>query len=375
MYPDGRAATADVAALLAVRPLRRRRPRAADDGGAAARPRPAGGADRVPGARARRADRRGGRARRRATSASSADTVPGVAQPDRLGEIEELLSGSESSLAEVADAILEAVGAARVSLSEIDPSRRCVRDHRGARRGLARAWNAIPARDVDPSPERRRRQGVRLPRLRSAAWILPTARPDRSRARLPLRRISPAPASGRARRALEPALRFDRARPRPRRAHSSSRCSEVSRSPSPQPDEIAPTSVLVCHDDPLVGHGIARLLEETGLARASLARSPADAVRSGPLRAPDVVIGDLALGGRRIDAWIDELRAAGVDAPLLVVAPHDGGDSLGVALAAGATGIRPSLRRRERALARSRRGLAGTVVAPPQSMCAARRRL
>ena len=97
--------------------------------------------------------------------------------------------------------------------------------------------------------------------------------------------------------------------------------------------------MLVCHDDPLVGHGIARLLEETGAARASIARSPSDAVTAGPLRAPDVVIGDLALGGRRIDGWIGELRAAGVDAPLLVIAPRDGSDSLGVALAAGATGF------------------------------------
>ena len=58
---------ADVAALLAVRPLRWSRPRATHARGAASCPRPARGARRVSGARARLADRRGGRARRRAT--------------------------------------------------------------------------------------------------------------------------------------------------------------------------------------------------------------------------------------------------------------------------------------------------------------------
>ena len=45
MYPGRARGEADVEHLLAVRPLRRRRPRAADDGCAPPRPRPAGGAD------------------------------------------------------------------------------------------------------------------------------------------------------------------------------------------------------------------------------------------------------------------------------------------------------------------------------------------
>ena len=138
-----------------------------------------------------------------------------------------------------------------------------------------------------------------------------------------------------------------------------------------QPDEIAPTSVLVCHDDPLVSHGIARLLEETGAARASLARSPSAAVTSGPLRAPDVVIGDLSLGGSRIDAWIGELRAAGVDAPLLVIASHDGGDSLAVALAAGATGFVLRSDVEDALSTRGRRRLTWPVVAAAEQVAPA----
>ena len=45
-----------------------------------------------------------------------------MAQPERIGEIEEMLAEGEASLAEITDGILEAVGAARVSISEIDPA-------------------------------------------------------------------------------------------------------------------------------------------------------------------------------------------------------------------------------------------------------------
>ena len=69
MYPGRARGEADVEHLLAVRPLRRRRPRAADDGCAPPRPRPAGGADGVPRPRGRRPGRDAGGARRRAASA------------------------------------------------------------------------------------------------------------------------------------------------------------------------------------------------------------------------------------------------------------------------------------------------------------------
>ena len=261
-----------------------------------------------------------------------------MAQPERISEIEEMLTDGEPSLAEVADGILEAVGAARVSISEIDvcddafeiiEARGEVLLGPGTRFPLGTSTHHRSAADgkafVSPDFDQRRGFSRPLDRIvrehgfRSGA-SLPLRHAEGRHGALNLHFDSTGSAAAEACALVEPLL---------------GRLSLA----LAQPDEIAPTSVLVCHDDPLVGHGIARLLEETGLARASLARSPSDAVRSGPLRAPDVVIGDLALGGRRIDAWIGELRAAGVDAPLLVVAPHDGGDSLGVALAAGATGF------------------------------------
>ncbi len=105
-----------------------------------------------------------------------------------------------------------------------------------------------------------------------------------------------------------------------------------------RPEEVVATSVLVCHDDPLVGRGIARLLEEAGTVDATVARSREDALAAAPLRAPDLLIGDDALAGARIESWIADLRHAGVDAPLLVVAAHDTRESLAAALAAGAAG-------------------------------------
>lgn len=249
-----------------------------------------------------------------------------------------MLADGAPGLAEVTDGIMGSVGAARVSVSEIDEGddafeiiEACgeVLLGPGTRFPLGTSTHHTAAADgtVFTSSDFDRRRGfsrpldriVREHGFRSGA-SLPLRHPTGRPGALNLHFDAPGPAAVEACTLVEPLL-------------------DALSLALAQPDEIAPTSVLVCHDDPLVGHGIARLLEETGSARASIARSPSAAVSAGPLRAPDVVIGDLALGGRRIDAWIAELREAGVDAPLLVIAPHDGGDSLGVALAAGATGF------------------------------------
>jgi DNA-binding NarL/FixJ family response regulator len=261
-----------------------------------------------------------------------------VAQPEQISEVAEMLADGTSTLAEIADGILDSIGAARVSIAEIDEAddafeileaRGEVLLGPGTRFPLGTSTHHMAAAEdrVFVSPDFDRRRGFSRPLDR-----IVREHGFRSGASLPLRHVEGRPG------ALN--LHFDA--PGPAATQACALVEPVLGALSlalAQPDEIAPTSVLVCHDDPLVGHGIARLLEETGSARASIARSPSDAVTAGPLRAPDVVIGDLALGGRRIDAWIGELRAAGVDAPLLVIAPHDGGDSLGVALAAGATGF------------------------------------
>jgi len=261
-----------------------------------------------------------------------------MAQTGRIGELEELLAAETPTLAEVADGILEAVGAARVSIAEIDASKGAfeIMEARGdallgpgTRFPLDTSTHHRAAADdtlfVSSDFDQRRDFSRPLDRIvrahgfRSGA-SLPLHHPTGRPGALNIHFDTPGPAASRACALVEPLL-------------------DGLSLALAQPDEIAPTSVLVCHDDPLVGHGIARLLEETCSVHTSIARSPADAVSAGPLRAPDVVIGDLALGGRRVDAWIGELRAAGVDAPLLVIAPHEASDSLGLALAAGAKGF------------------------------------
>ena len=74
MYPGRSRGEADVEHLLAVRPLRWGGPRAADDGCAPSRPRPAGGADRLPRPRGRRPGRVAGGAGRGAPFALTRGT-------------------------------------------------------------------------------------------------------------------------------------------------------------------------------------------------------------------------------------------------------------------------------------------------------------
>jgi two-component system NarL family response regulator len=105
------------------------------------------------------------------------------------------------------------------------------------------------------------------------------------------------------------------------------------------PPEIETPRILICHDDPLIGHGLSRLLEQVGTTGVAIARSASDAMANATRQAPDVVIAGLALDGERVDGWIDHLRAEGVDAPLVVVAPHDTTESMQVALSAGAAGF------------------------------------
>jgi DNA-binding NarL/FixJ family response regulator len=106
-------------------------------------------------------------------------------------------------------------------------------------------------------------------------------------------------------------------------------------------EQTTPTTVLVCHGDPLLGRGIARLLEESGPVRAELVPTYRQALEVGRLRAPDVVVADESLDERGVDRWAAELRAAGIEAPLLVVAGRDSRESLAAALAAGAAGYVP----------------------------------
>jgi DNA-binding NarL/FixJ family response regulator len=255
----------------------------------------------------------------------------------RIHEIGRSLEKEETGLGDAADDLLAVLGADRVSLAAIDAGTgtfeiveargeallgpgTCFPLETSTHHERAAAGTPFVAADFD------RRRGFSRPLDR-----IVRAHGFRAGASLPLRRRTgvagainlhfnePGDAAARASELLAPIL-------------------DMLSVAIAKPEEVVATSVLVCHDDPLVGRGIARLLEEAGAVDATLARSRDDALATAPLRAPDVLIGDEALAGARIESWVADLRRAGVDAPLLVLAAHDTRESLAAALAAGAAG-------------------------------------
>lgn len=260
-----------------------------------------------------------------------------VPVPERVVELQRSLSAGESGLAAAAAAILEIAGADRVSLAAIDEAAETFEIVEVCGEALLGPGTRFP---LDTSTHHTRaaagavfvaedfegRRGftrpldriVRAHGFRSGA-SLPLEHGHGTRGALNLHWNDTGRDAARASDLLEPLL------------------GELSLALA-QPEQVASTTVLVCHDDPLVGRGIARLLEETGTLRAELVPSHREALASGPLRAPDVLLVDESLEGRRVDRWVGELRDAGVDAPLLVVVRRDSGESLAAALAAGAAG-------------------------------------
>lgn len=81
--------------------------------------------------------------------------------------------------------------------------------------------------------------------------------------------------------------------------------------------------VLLCHEDPLIGHGLARIVERTTRAVTRVVATLAEAGAALEVDSPDVVICDDHLGGVRIDGFAAALRSRDPGAPLLVVASHD----------------------------------------------------
>lgn len=102
-----------------------------------------------------------------------------------------------------------------------------------------------------------------------------------------------------------------------------------------QAEPVAPV-VLVCHDDPLAAHGMARLVEASAAARTHVCLTLDEAVASIRTEPPDVIVCDGFLRGVRVDELGGALRRAGAGAPLLVVATHDTPENLGAAVSAGA---------------------------------------
>lgn len=94
--------------------------------------------------------------------------------------------------------------------------------------------------------------------------------------------------------------------------------------------------VLVCHSDALAGRGIARLVEAGDDAGARVATTLAAAIAAAADAPPDVVVCDDWLDGLRVDEVAAALRAAGVEAPLLVVSSRDAPENVRASLLAGA---------------------------------------
>lgn len=257
--------------------------------------------------------------------------------PTCVAELQRSLAAGESGLADAAATILEATGADRVSLAAIDeqaatfeivavcgeallgPGTRFPLDI-STHHTRAAAGSVFVAEDFDGHRgfTRPLDRIVRAHGFRSGA-SLPLEHEHGARGALNLHWNGTGRNAARASDLLEPLL------------------GELTRALE-QPEQVAPLTVLVCHDDPLVGRGIARLLEETGTLRAELVPSRGELLAAGPLRTADVLVVDESLDGRRVDSWASELRDAGIDAPLLVVVRCDSSESLAAALAAGAAG-------------------------------------
>lgn len=96
--------------------------------------------------------------------------------------------------------------------------------------------------------------------------------------------------------------------------------------------------VLVCHDDPLVGEGMARVLEHALAVEAKVCTTPDEAQRHCEQRGGriDTIVCDSFFCDGRVHSFLRELRVAGTSAPALVVASSDSPLGRSLALRSGA---------------------------------------
>lgn len=96
--------------------------------------------------------------------------------------------------------------------------------------------------------------------------------------------------------------------------------------------------LLVCHEDPLVAEGMARILEHALAAEAKVCTTPEDArlhCELGDERI-DTIVCDSFFSDGRVHSFLRELRVAGTSAPALVVASSDSPLGRSLALRSGA---------------------------------------
>jgi DNA-binding NarL/FixJ family response regulator len=96
--------------------------------------------------------------------------------------------------------------------------------------------------------------------------------------------------------------------------------------------------VLVCHEDPLVAEGMARILEHALAVEAKVSTTPEDAQRQCELADGrlDTIVCDSFFCDGRVHSFLRELRIAGTSAPALVVASSDSPLGRSLALRSGA---------------------------------------
>jgi DNA-binding NarL/FixJ family response regulator len=96
------------------------------------------------------------------------------------------------------------------------------------------------------------------------------------------------------------------------------------------------SEVLVCSADLVVGHGIAQMVGGKAGGQARIASTLSEAILRASEAAPGVLICDDSLDGRPVDLIARELRAAGIDAPLMVLSSRKTPEGLRAAWRAGA---------------------------------------
>lgn len=101
-----------------------------------------------------------------------------------------------------------------------------------------------------------------------------------------------------------------------------------------------PGRILICHDDPLVAEGLARVLENSLAADIQIVSTPDEALReaSEPSSRVDTVVCDSFFAGQRVDNFLRAMRSGGAAAPALVVASSVSSLGRSLALRAGAAG-------------------------------------
>jgi DNA-binding NarL/FixJ family response regulator len=101
-----------------------------------------------------------------------------------------------------------------------------------------------------------------------------------------------------------------------------------------------PPRILVCHDDPLVAEGLARVLENSLAAEIEICATPAEALEQSrePSSRVDTLVCDSFFAGERVDSFLRTMRSGGSSAPALVVASSSSSLGRTLALRGGAAG-------------------------------------